>query len=163
MILSDTDHLGGTPGDHVWVWKSFLRGLNPINYIELSQLLDTSPKLEGARKAMGHTRMIANRIHLAQMAPQNKLASSAYCLAQPGVEYMIYNPKAGEITVDLSQSRGTFAIDWIRPVDGTPTSGGVTSGGARRTFAAPFGGDAVLYIYKVKRSGSDEQARGETS
>lgn len=163
VILSDTDHLGGTPGDHVWVWKSFLRGLNPINYMELPQLLDKLPYLKSARKAMGHTRMIANRVHLAQMAPHNELASSAYCLAQPGVEYLIYNPEAGEITVDLSQSRGTFAIDWIHPADGTLTSGGVISGGARRTFTAPFRGDAVLYIYKVKRSGSDEQARSEAS
>ena len=32
VILSDTDHLGGTPGSKDWVWQSFLRGLKKINY-----------------------------------------------------------------------------------------------------------------------------------
>ena len=30
VILTDTDHLWGIGGDVAWVWKSFLRGLNPI-------------------------------------------------------------------------------------------------------------------------------------
>ena len=30
VIVSDTDHLWGIGGNAAWVWKSFLRGLNPI-------------------------------------------------------------------------------------------------------------------------------------
>ncbi|MHC4400345.1 MAG: DUF6298 domain-containing protein [Planctomycetota bacterium] len=30
VILSDTDHLWGIGGNQAWVWKSFLRGMNPI-------------------------------------------------------------------------------------------------------------------------------------
>ena len=30
VILSDTDHLWGMGGTQAWVWKSFLRGLNPL-------------------------------------------------------------------------------------------------------------------------------------
>ena len=30
VILTDTDHLWGVGGDVAWVWKSFLRGLNPL-------------------------------------------------------------------------------------------------------------------------------------
>ena len=30
MILTDKDHLWGVGGDAGWVWKSFLRGMNPI-------------------------------------------------------------------------------------------------------------------------------------
>ena len=30
VILTDTDHLWGIGGDVPWVWKSFLRGLNPL-------------------------------------------------------------------------------------------------------------------------------------
>ena len=30
VIIIDTDHLWGLGGDRSWVWKSFLRGLNPI-------------------------------------------------------------------------------------------------------------------------------------
>jgi len=34
----------------------------------------------------------------------------------------------------------------MHPVEGTTTPGGTTTGGTIRTFKAPFGGDAVLYI-----------------
>ena len=30
VIITDTDHLWGVGGNRAWVWKSFLRGLNPI-------------------------------------------------------------------------------------------------------------------------------------
>ncbi len=30
VILTDTDHLWGVGGNQAWVWKSFLRGLNPL-------------------------------------------------------------------------------------------------------------------------------------
>lgn len=30
VVINDTDHLWGIGGNHVWVWKSFMRGLNPI-------------------------------------------------------------------------------------------------------------------------------------
>ena len=119
--------------------------------MELTQLLDKSPKLEGARKAMGHTRTMANRVNLADMTPRNELASTAYCLAQPGLEYLIYLPDGGEVTVDLSQGKGTFIVEWAHPVEGIFTPGGMTSGGARRTFTVPFRGDAILYISSAAR------------
>ena len=30
VVFPDTDHLWGHGGNHIWVWKCFLRGLNPI-------------------------------------------------------------------------------------------------------------------------------------
>jgi len=92
VVLSDTDHLWGAPGDHVWVWKTFLRGHHPINYMEYAQLLDPGAKLENARRAMGVTLALARRINLAAMTPHNDLASTAYCLAEPGQEYLVYLP-----------------------------------------------------------------------
>ena len=31
IVFTDTDHLWGHGGNHIWVWKSFLRGANPIS------------------------------------------------------------------------------------------------------------------------------------
>jgi hypothetical protein len=61
-----------------------------------SQLVDPSPRLEQARRALGDTRRFAERMNLAAMTPRNELASTRYCLAHPGHEYLIYQPKAGE-------------------------------------------------------------------
>ena len=44
------------------------------------------------RRAMGHTLAYANRMNLATMTPRDNLASSGYCLANPGEEYLIYLP-----------------------------------------------------------------------
>ena len=42
VIITDTDHLWGLGGNPDWVWKSFLRGLNPI-------LMDLTPDQEEKR------------------------------------------------------------------------------------------------------------------
>jgi hypothetical protein len=154
VILSDTDHLWGVGGDRVWVWKSFTRGLNPIYMDPLSKpdwVRSTEAEMQGARQAMGDTRRFAERMNLAAMTPRPELASSGYCLARPGVEYVVYLPDGGEVTVDLTAARGTFAVEWMHPVDGTIAPGKTCSGGDKRAFEAPFRGDAVLHIRKEKQ------------
>jgi len=83
------------------------------------------------------------------MVPHNDLATTRYCLANPGQEYLIYLPDGGEVKVDLTQAQGTLAVEWIHPVEGKTTPGEAVSGGEKRTFKAPFEGDAVLYL-KIK-------------
>lgn len=175
VIISDTDHIGFL-GKHAaeWVWKSFLRGLNPIfmdamqNGIpgdENKEWNDPgNPTFPTARIAMGQTRKYANRMKLAQMVPHNELASTKYCLANPGVEYLIYIPESGNknkmlnwflqfmevsktVTVDLSIASVRYKIEWFNPRTGEATDGGEISGGTSRSFKVPFSGDAVLYIY----------------
>jgi len=148
VILADADHISApTPGDGVWVWKCFLRGLNPVNYMEPRHLRDTSPKLESARSAMGQTVRLSRRVNLAAMTPRPDLASSRYCLADPGKEYLVYLPEGGEATVDLAASSGPLAVEWIDPRTGATARGDdVPGGGTTRRFKSPPGGDAVLYL-----------------
>ena len=80
------------------------------------------------------------------MTPRNDLSSTEYCLASPGTEYLIYLPDGGAATVDLSGVSGELATEWLNPCTGERTSGGTADGGGKRTFAAPFEGDAVLYL-----------------
>jgi hypothetical protein len=152
VMISDTDHLWGEGGDHHWVWKSFLRGYNPIYMDRLAAITGSSEGdiagAESARRAMGNTRRLAERVNLAAMRPHDALASRRYCLADPGREYLIYLPDGGEVTVDLSASSGALMLEWMHPVTGAITQGGTTSGGARRSFTAPFSGDAVLRVYR---------------
>jgi hypothetical protein len=152
VILSDTDHLWGIGGNQAWVWKSFLRGLNPLfmdpyDAVVLGRRAD--PQWEPVRKALGHTLRLAEKINLAAMTPQNQLASSKYCLAATGpwpAEYLVYSPEGGAVSVDLSAAKGELAVQWLRPDDGNLHAAGRTSGGARREFASPFSGSAVLWL-----------------
>jgi len=145
VIILDTDHIGG--GDECWVWKTFTRGMNPVYMDALDRSDATS---EGSRKAMGHTLTCATRMNLAGMTPHNDLASTGYCLASPGKEYLVYLPEGGEGTVNLREAQGTLAVEWIQPTEGTIMSGGTSVGGDKRVFKAPFSGDAVLYIRRQR-------------
>ena len=163
IIISDTDHLWGMGGDYRWIWGSFLRGLNPIfmdpyNANVLHNPPDyycdpASPEWSLMRKNMGFTLSFAKRIHLVGMTPRPDLASSGYCLAEQGKEYLIYAPQDGKVTVDLSHTSGKFIVEWFNPLTGNSQSGDAVKGGASRSFTPPFHGDAVLYlsISKLKR------------
>jgi hypothetical protein len=148
VILIDTDHLWGVGGDRAWVWKSFLRGLNPIWMDPYhSPTWDPLPaNAEDVRRNLGYTWRYAQKMDLAAMTPRNEISSTGYCLANPGKEYLVYLPGGGEATVDLSAARGSLAVEWMNLADGTATAAGRVIGGARRAFRAPFAGDAVLYL-----------------
>jgi len=99
IIINDTDHLWGIGGNHQWVWKSFLRGLNPIfmdPYTAKEHQNHLSKReWELIRKNMGHTLTYAIKMDLASMVPRNDLCSTKYCLANPGKEYLVYLPSRG--------------------------------------------------------------------
>lgn len=142
VILSDTDHIYGVGGDFNWVWRTFTRGLNPI-YMDS---MDSDALLEGARLAMGHTREYARRLELATTSPRGDLSSTTYALANPGVKLLVYQPGSGSFTVNLTTSAGTYTVEWFNPALGTSTKAANINGGAKRSFAAPFTGPAVLYL-----------------
>ncbi|MGI9458141.1 MAG: DUF6298 domain-containing protein [Aeoliella sp.] len=149
VIISDTDHLWGIGGNPAWVWKSFARGLNPI-FMDpydgqvLARRFD--PQWDPVRRAMGYTLRLARRMNLASMTPHGELASSKYCLADSGREYLVYAPAGGEVTVDLSAAKGELNVEWFDPTHGKSIHGGKTNGGDRQQFNAPFDGHAVLYL-----------------
>lgn len=157
VIILDTDHLWGVGGDRKWAWKSFTRGhhllymdcfgganndcpgWNPDDPTRLSILAN-----------LGYILTYANRINLAAMLPQPELSSTKWILANPAVNdaaYLTYLPEGGTVTVDLSATPGELNSEWFNPETGAKTDGGVVTGGASRSFPAPFAGDAVLYLY----------------
>jgi hypothetical protein len=155
VILLDTDHIWGMGGDRAWVWKSFLRGYNPI-YMDSFDPSDWEKAKgrwdpEDARRAMGHTLTYATKINLVSMVPHNDLSSTTYCLANPGSEYLIYkpmrrNPTKHFFTVNLKA--GTYNYEWFNPSRSIIVStGSFTVSDGNKFFIPPFFGDAVLYIY----------------
>jgi hypothetical protein len=149
VIISDTDHLPDQGSfDYRWVWKTFLRGLNPVFMDPYNVAGSDMPKsaMNLIRKNMGYTLLFANRMNLVAMLPQSTLASSGYCLAESGKEYLAYTQN-GAITLNLSDTLGTFNVEWLDPIKGTRKQGDAIQGGASRSFVPPFSGDAILYLY----------------
>jgi predicted amidohydrolase len=165
VILNDTDHsyfwIGlkqdGIAAQTGWVWKNFTRG---SQCLFMDPYLDPShdrgrnapsgglpdPYWEPLRKAMGQTRTYATRMDLAAMVPRPDLASSEYCLAKAGKEYLVYAVSGESITVDLTAAPGMVAVEWFDPTTNKTSSADPVSGGGRREFKAPFSGEAVLYL-----------------
>jgi hypothetical protein len=147
VSLLDTDHIWGVGGNAGWVWKSFLRGHNPIFMDPYDgSVLGQDRGWEPLRAALGHTRRLAERVNLAAMTPHNDLASTGYCLAHPGHEYLVYQPKKNE-AFSVTLRPGAYLLEWFDPAKGA-TAGRErieVTGGARQ-FKAPSATDAVLYL-----------------
>jgi hypothetical protein len=161
VSILDSDHLffeyifdNATPAIN-WVWKAFLRGHNPIL---MENIFDDStgravppthhnPGFIAARAAMGHTRRYANTVNLIAMAPRGDLTSTGYALANPGSEYIVYQPFSESFNVRLVA--GTYSYEWFNTSSGTVFStGSITVAEGDTAFIAPFAGDAVLYFRK---------------
>jgi len=141
VVILDSDHNESDRTDPQFAWRSFLRGHNPI-------VMDwwDGPQWNPLRRALGHTRTYAEKMNLAALTPQPKLASTRYCLANPGMEYLVYQPKAGEgFSVELET--GTYRYEWFNPAKGENAGiGSIQVSGGTQQFKAPFAGEAVLYL-----------------
>ncbi len=155
VIITDTDHLGGIWGNQQWVWKSFLRGLNPVFMDPYDcKVLKRSynPEwVEPVRKSMGYTLDFARRMNLIEMVPENELSSSSYCLASRGKEYLVYLPDGNEVKIDLSDAPNEFAVEWFNPNTAETMHAEKIMGGIVKTMKSPFGeDDVVLYLKNIK-------------
>jgi collagenase-like protein with putative collagen-binding domain len=143
VILADTDHIGtGSAANVTTMWKNFSRGNQAILMDEPFQASNNYKG--GARIAMGDTRRYADTMNLAAMSPRGDLTSTGYALANPGSEYLVYNPDGGPFTVNLQSA--TYQVQWFNPSTRQILSGGSVSGGGSQLFSPPFSGEAVLYL-----------------
>jgi hypothetical protein len=153
--LSDTDHLCGICGDVPWVWKSLTRGHNVLlmdGYDNSQGVSDPAyhpddPKWEAIRRNMGYARSYAMRIDMSHAVPRSDLASTKYCLAVVGSEYLVFAPTGGSFTVDLTSVSGTRTVEWFNPSSGETATGGTVTGGHSVALNPPFSGAAVAYIH----------------
>ena len=144
VIFSDIDpKLLASSTSYPMIWKSFMRGFNPI-YLE-SNLANLSAD-ENVRSSMGYALKYSQFVNLSSMSPSSELCSTSYCLINPGREYLVYVPSGGTVRVDLSAASGSFIASWFSPLTGQTTSGGTVSAGIPVLFTSPINRDAVLYL-----------------
>jgi hypothetical protein len=150
VSLLDTDHIWGMGGNADWVWKAFTRGHNPLFMDQyrgaVFDAADRRAQWDEARRAMGQARQLAGRVNLAAMTPRDELASTKYCLADPGKAYLVCQPGKGKFTVNLANTTGGFTVEWVDPITGKTTTGEPIHGGAVQEFAPPADGPVVLHL-----------------
>lgn len=150
VVIADTDHLWGIGGNQGWVWKSFTRGYNPIfmdpyDGVVLGERFD--PKWDPIRRSLGYTLRYARQMDLAAARPTVSVASTKYCLACPGRNYLIYKPAGDSGPVTAKLVPGTYRWEWFDPTRGREAAQGerAVTGGETR-FSCPFQGDGVLFL-----------------
>lgn len=150
VVIADSDHLAPELRDPSWIWKSLTRGVNPIfmdSYPPLDSL--NSGDVSSMRSNMGYARQYAQKMNLLSAEPRPDLSSTKYVLADPGVEYLVYQPGQGGFSVNLTA--GTYRYEWFNPHTGSVAgSDSVTVSGGSKTFSPPFSGAAVLYLKKLE-------------
>lgn len=153
VILYDTDHLWGIGGNAPWVWKTFLRGMYPIFMDPYDGSFLGKPfdqEFETIRKNMGYTRTYAEKIDLSKVVPSNELSSTTYCLANPGYEYLVYQPSSDSV-FSVNLEKGNYKYEWFNPESGQISENGKLKAtkDSATPFKAPFSGSAVLYLRKI--------------
>lgn len=163
VIIADTDHLWGLGGSPAWVWKSFCRGLNPtlMDPYEPTFGLDAfpvwgqinsrdNPFWDPIRKNLAMSLSLSRQLDLAKLTPRSDAASSGFCLANPGKEYVAYFPGSGRGHIDLSACPGMMSAQWHDPATCLPHPDvfQIRGGDAKTGLAIPFAGGAVVRVWR---------------
>jgi len=154
VIIVDNDHIRPWDSDPEWVWKNFMRG---NQFILMDHYMDfrmnspnkPDPKHDPARKAMGLTRKLADGVNLVSLVPHRDLASTHYCLADPGREYLIYRPTSKSGTFSVTLKPGTYSVEWINTSSGKKVySQDHRLNTGENAFVSPFDGPVILHLQK---------------
>jgi uncharacterized protein DUF4038/3-keto-disaccharide hydrolase/uncharacterized protein DUF5060 len=76
----------------------------------------------------------------------------AFCVANPGCEYVVYLPNGGALDLDLDDAAGLdLPVEWVDPLtlDATPADPPSTRGATRLSVRPPADGDAILHVGRV--------------
>jgi uncharacterized protein DUF6298 len=152
IILVDNDHIRPWESKPEWVWKNFMRGNHFIlmdGYMDfrMGSPIEPVTKHLQARLAMGFAQALAENVDLASMEPDTTIASSGYCLVNPGMEYLAYLPASESEKLTLLVKTGTYSVKWIdcatnehRPAEDMELKDGHVE------FKSPFGSGAILHL-----------------
>ena len=151
IVIHDTDHTHPFNLEPETPWRSFMRGMHFISMDGYMDCRFGSPgepvsDWDAIRQQMCYTRQWSEKVNLNAVVPRDDLASTTFCLADVGQEYLVYLPEGGEVDVDLAA--GTFGVEWFNPSAGESITGTSVLGGEHVQLCAPFEGHAVVHLKK---------------
>jgi len=149
-VFWDNDHglARVDPCPHRVPWLALMRGYHFCLYDHpFESPTDESAEWDRTRRNIGATNRYARRFRdLSRMEPHHPFASTNFCLADPGREYLVYAPRGGIVNVDLSAANTLMSAEWFAPLTGRTVHAKAVPGGTPQRLVAPFAGDAVLHL-----------------
>ena len=151
VVFADSDHIYPYGRDHIWVWKSFMRGLHPQALESYGIIPENPPRIdfkrdELVRKALGQCLSFAEQMDLANMEPSLDVSTTGYCLANPGIEYLTFSPGGKVFTIKLEGRASDYSLIWLNVETDTVFLGQEAKS---NTLKPPFEGPAVAHLKKV--------------
>jgi hypothetical protein len=145
--IVDTDH--GAPGssDIGYVWSPFTRGY----HFNLYDKPFEDPGAEGlhwrrVRQSVGKAVEYSTELDLANVTPREDLASTRFCLAKPGYQYVVYQPDDGPITVTGLRAGTSYYYElYSTEQSKVVTEGYIQVSGSSESFRS-MGKGTVLYL-----------------
>jgi len=112
---ADTGRFGNDRDGMERFWRNIFGGLASARFHRPASGLGLGTKAQANIRSM---RLLTNNMDIFTCSPNNDLLSNrksneAYCLANPGVEYALYFPDGGEVTLDISKLKKTPAVRWL--------------------------------------------------
>ncbi len=85
------------------------------------------------------------------MQPDDSRVSAGHCLANPGVEYIVYQPYVQSFTLKLEDVRGPLVAEWFNPLTGATTRAPDVHAGLHNLVPPPdwASGPIVLHLGKA--------------
>jgi hypothetical protein len=114
-VIMDLDHVAPENHDPALVWKAFTRGYHYSLYDHpFEQPQHESPAWQAVRANIHQTRLLSRRVRdLARMEPRPDLASTGFCLANEGQDYIVYVPRQEEIRIQGLEPGRTYRCEWF--------------------------------------------------
>jgi IPT/TIG domain len=147
VVILDDDHVD--LHDPVRIWKAFTRGYNLLYAND--DLPDCHGNCVAVVNALAEVARFASRLDLATTVPHPELSSTGFALADPGKEYLVYDPLGKAFSVDFSGTKGTFLGEWFATSTGKSILAERTwEGGTTHLFTPPLKGPSVLYVTRAE-------------
>jgi len=101
---------------------------------------------EPVRVNMGYARYFAEKIDLSIVRPVPETASSGFCLAAPGREYLVYCDESSSVNVQLPEKDSAYEITWFDPSSGRHRIEETAVLKGKHSFSAPWESRSVLLL-----------------
>ena len=148
--IVDTDHGSAGSSDTGYVWSALTRGY----HFNLYDKPFENPSAEGPdwrriRHNVGRALEYAGKLDLAKAAPREDLASTHFCLAKPGYQYVAYQPEDGPITVFGLRPGTSYDYELYDTKQSKVVARGrIQASGSSKSFSSVVQG-SVLYLEQV--------------
>jgi hypothetical protein len=150
VVFLDTDHLWGVGGTVDWVWRSFMRGYQPL-YMDpwgFDHMDPLAPQgSQDVRRAMGAACRLAGELDLAVMWPRPDVVSTGFALYDGRQTAVIYQPYQDRLCVHFGCDLRRATVEWRDVVETARTAkGAITVRGESGLIEPPWPGPAVAIV-----------------